>query len=495
MTKASIASLDANLSRDVFDIRIFVVDNNSDDGSLEILNRAFSTRDDVEVIPSTENRGYGAGNNLVLNQVIASQEYEFVWLLNPDTVLLNDIPGQIMEFLMRPMTAAVGARLEDPDTTPQVSAFRFPSFVSEFLHSARIGFLDRLFGRWRVVQPISDIPTRVDWLAGASVFLKVEALREVGVFDEDYFLYFEEVDLFKRMAAHGWEFWYVPSLRMIHHVGASTGISDYRRKPSELPDYWYESRSHYFKKQHGSVSALGIDLSWLWGRWIYLFLSLLLRRKDSSAVKASRIIRFTPLLRKALSANVHLEMNNEREVTRFSISTRQALWSRVRQSWIAHGRKFSSPGFKAVAVHGFGQWRQSIRSRWLRAPFSVLYRILYRRCCTKYGIELPCGVSLGERVIFEHQNYIVIHGDSVIGDDSIIRHGVTLGNRYLDLPNEAPTLGKRVNVGTGAVILGKVTLGDDVQVGANAVVLTDVSKGSTVVGAKSKILEEPSPPR
>ena len=91
-------------------------------------------------------------------------------------------------------------------------------------------------------------------------------------------------------------------------------------------------------------------------------------------------------------------------------------------------------------------------------------------------------------MIFEHQNCIVIHGNAVIGDDSIIRHGVTLGNRYLDLPNEAPTLGKRVNVGTGAVILGKVTLGDDVQVGANAVVVTDVSKGSTVVGAKSKIM-------
>ena len=304
MTKASIASLDANLSRELFDIRIFVVDNNSDDGSLEILNRAFGTRGDVEIIPSRENRGYGAGNNLVLNQVVASEEYEFVWLLNPDTVLLNDIPGQIMELLMRPMTAAVGARLEDPDTTPQVSAFRFPGFASEFLHSAQIGILDRLFSRWRVVQPISDVPTRFDWLAGASVFLKVEALREVGLFDEDYFLYFEEVDLFKRMAAFGWESWYVPSLRMIHHVGASTGISDYRRRPSELPDYWYESRSRYFKKQHGSVSSLGIDLSWLWGRWINLFLGLWVRRKGSSPVKASRIIRFNPLLRKASSAKL-----------------------------------------------------------------------------------------------------------------------------------------------------------------------------------------------
>jgi hypothetical protein len=302
MTQECVESLDANLSRKIFDAQIFIVDNHSNDDSLEKLTQAFGTRSDIEIISSKENGGYGAGNNLVLNKVVASAEYEFVWLLNPDTLLLNDIPDHVMEFLMQPLTAAVGARLEDPDTTPQVSAFRFPSFISEFMHAANLGILDRAFSRWRVVQPIPDIPTKVDWLAGASVFLKVEALREVGIFDEDYFLYFEEVDLFKRMAACGWESWYVPSLRMIHHVGASTGISDHRRRPSELPNYWYESRSHYFEKQYGIVPALGIDLSWLLGRGIYIFLRILLRRDDVSSVKSSRIISYTPLLRKTHSA-------------------------------------------------------------------------------------------------------------------------------------------------------------------------------------------------
>ena len=180
-------------------------------------------------------------------------------------------------------------------------------------------------------------------------------------------------------------------------------------------------------------------------------------------------------------------MADEIDAWRLQIRTRRELWNRISLSWQAHGRDTSRPGFKAVVVHGFGQWRFSVRPKWLRAAFSVVYRILYRRCCSYYGIELPFTVRLGDRVVFEHQGGIVIHGNSVIGDDSIIRHGVTLGNRYLERANEAPVLGERVNVGAGAVILGKITLGDDVRVGANSVVLDDVPDGATVTGPRSQI--------
>ena len=76
--------------------------------------------------------------------------------------------------------------------------------------------------------------------------------------------------------------------------------------------------------------------------------------------------------------------------------------------------------------------------------------------------------------MIEHFGGIVVHGSSVIGDDCIIRQGVTIGNRRLDDPLGAPTLGSRVNVGAGAKILGRVTIGDDVNIGANAVVITDI---------------------
>jgi serine O-acetyltransferase len=132
----------------------------------------------------------------------------------------------------------------------------------------------------------------------------------------------------------------------------------------------------------------------------------------------------------------------------------------------------------------------SVKNRVLRAPLSILYRFLFRRVRNGYGIELPYSVTLGRRIIIEHQGAIVIHGNCVIGDECIIRQGVTIGNRYLNRPLEAPRLGRRVNLGAGAKILGGITLGDDVVVGANAVVLNDVPSGITVVGIPAKPLSK-----
>jgi serine acetyltransferase len=137
--------------------------------------------------------------------------------------------------------------------------------------------------------------------------------------------------------------------------------------------------------------------------------------------------------------------------------TNPGLWAQIREDWIAHGRDWTRPGFRAVAVHRLGNWRMRIRPKVLRAPFSVLYRRLYRRVRNVYGIELPYSAVLGRRVVIEHQGAIVIHGSCVIGDDCVIRQGVTLGNRTMDRPLDAPRLGRGVNVGAGAKVLGAVS--------------------------------------
>jgi Serine acetyltransferase len=164
------------------------------------------------------------------------------------------------------------------------------------------------------------------------------------------------------------------------------------------------------------------------------------------------------------------------------------LWEQIKEDWIAHGCDWTKPGFRAVAVQRVGVWRMKLEPKILRAPFSILYRALFRKIRNTYGIELPYTVQLGRRVIIEHQNAIVIHGDCSIGDDCIIRQGVTMGNRYLDRPFDAPKLGDRVNVGAGAKIFGNVIIGDDVNIGANAVVLSDIPSGKTAVGIPAKIL-------
>ncbi len=166
-----------------------------------------------------------------------------------------------------------------------------------------------------------------------------------------------------------------------------------------------------------------------------------------------------------------------------------ALWQQLQEDWEAHGRDWTKPGFQAVAIQRFGVWRMSVKPILLRAPLSIFYRSLYRRVRNTYGIDLPYTVQLGRRVVIEHQGAIVIHGNSIIGDDCIIRQGVTLGNRYLDRPLEAPVLGDRVNVGAGAKILGQVHLNNDVNIGANAVVLKDVPAGETAVGIPAKVLK------
>jgi serine O-acetyltransferase len=160
----------------------------------------------------------------------------------------------------------------------------------------------------------------------------------------------------------------------------------------------------------------------------------------------------------------------------------------IREDWEAHGKDWTKPGFRAVAVHRFGVWRMTIPYKLLRAPFSVVYRWFYRRIRNHYGIDLPYTVELGRRVVIEHCGAIVIHGGATIGDECVIRQGVTIGMRSLDRSPEAPRLGARVDVGAGAKILGKVRIGDGVRIGANAVVLQDLPAGVTAVGIPARIV-------
>jgi serine O-acetyltransferase len=164
------------------------------------------------------------------------------------------------------------------------------------------------------------------------------------------------------------------------------------------------------------------------------------------------------------------------------------LWNWVAEDWRAHERDWTRPGFRAVAMHRLGNFRMRIKPFLLRVPLSAVYWSGFRFIRNHYGIELPYSVKLGRRVVIEHQGAIVIHGDSVIGDGCIIRQGVTLGNRRLDEPFDAPVLGQRVNVGAGAKILGRVSIGDGAAIGANSVVLIDVPSGRIAIGIPAKVL-------
>jgi serine O-acetyltransferase len=145
-------------------------------------------------------------------------------------------------------------------------------------------------------------------------------------------------------------------------------------------------------------------------------------------------------------------------------------------------------GFWALLVYRFGHARFVIKNKIIRAPWTILYVILHKLTEIFCGISIGSTAKIGRRLTIEHHGCIVIHGDSVIGDDCLIRHGVTLGNTgYKDLYG-APTLGNRVQIGAGAKLLGRISVGDDAIVGANAVVTRDVPEHAIVGGVPARPL-------
>lgn len=159
----------------------------------------------------------------------------------------------------------------------------------------------------------------------------------------------------------------------------------------------------------------------------------------------------------------------------------------IREDWRTHERDPWRQGLWVMAVYRFGCWRYSIHPRWLRLPFSFLYRVLKLLSQILTGIDLPCEAKVGRRLCIEHFGGIIVSGDTVIGDDVIIRNGVTIGLKRTG-ERGAPVIGNRVDIGAGAKILGNIRIGDDVVIGANAVVLTDVPANSLAVGIPARIL-------
>lgn len=163
------------------------------------------------------------------------------------------------------------------------------------------------------------------------------------------------------------------------------------------------------------------------------------------------------------------------------------LFDRLREDWHTYDRQLSRQGLWVMVVYRFGRWRYGIGPRWLRLPFSFLYKVLQKVMEILTGIELPCEVTLGKRFRIDHFGAIVISGDATFGDDCIIRNGVTVGLRNTG-QRGAPFIGNRVDIGAGAKILGPIHIGDDVAIGANAVVIRDVPPNSIAVGVPARVM-------
>ena len=116
---------------------------------------------------------------------------------------------------------------------------------------------------------------QVDWVSGASMMARLDALADAGFFDPDFFLYYEEVDLMHRLARKGWQVWHLPQAKVVHVAGAATGVTRLTDERPPLPAYWYESWRMYFEKQHGKSHARRVAFSRLAGTGLGNLLSRL----------------------------------------------------------------------------------------------------------------------------------------------------------------------------------------------------------------------------
>jgi N-acetylglucosaminyl-diphospho-decaprenol L-rhamnosyltransferase len=230
-----------------FQTEVIVVDSASSDGSVAMVEEEFSQ---VRLIANSENVGFTVGSN----QGIAASRGRYVLLLNPDTEIVGDALATMVEYLDdQPQMGALGPQLLNPDGSIQPSRRRFPTLATAFFEST---ILQQWFPHNRVTrhyymadQPDDEVQ-EVDWVTGACLLTRREAIENVGVLDEGFFMYSEELDWCRRAKERGWKVVYLPTARVIHHGGQSS-----EQVKSFQHIQFQRSKIRYFRKHHGLWQA------------------------------------------------------------------------------------------------------------------------------------------------------------------------------------------------------------------------------------------------
>ena len=218
---------------------MWVVDNNSSDDSVEVLRRDYPW---VRLVANTENIGFARANNLAIRQ----SHSEYVLLLNPDTVVEEPTLRGVLQFMdAHPEAGGAGVMMHNADgtlapesrrglPTPWVAALKMFGFTKRYYMS---------YLPW-------DQPGRIDVISGAFCMLRRKAIDQVGLLDEDFFMYGEDIDLSYRLLKGGWQNWYLP-FSIIHFKGKSTQKTDYR-----YVHIFYQAMLIFFRKHYSHLSFI-----------------------------------------------------------------------------------------------------------------------------------------------------------------------------------------------------------------------------------------------
>jgi len=257
--------------------RVVVVDNASSDHSVGHIEDWISKTGCnalVELVASPVNGGFAAGNNLGI-QSCAARHY---LLLNSDTLVGEGALERLVSRMRNDeRIGLLSPRLQWPDGTPQESCFRYHRPLSELIGSAGTGVLTRVLSRYQVAIEVQQTPSEPEWTSFACVLIRREVFETVGLLDEGFFMYFEDVELSHRARQGGWKIVHDPEAQVIHLRGGSSPLKAQARMRKRLPRYFHESRARYFYKVYGRAGLLLANLCWTLG-WVISSVRSLLRR-------------------------------------------------------------------------------------------------------------------------------------------------------------------------------------------------------------------------
>ena len=269
-------------------LETIVVDNASTDGSVEMVRAEFSG---VHLIANADNRGFPAANN----QGIAAAQGGYVLLLNPDTALVGDALATMVAFAnANPDVGIVGPQLLTSDGSVQSSRRRFPTLLTAVFESTWLQphAPRRLLERYYVLDRPDDVVQDVDWLYGAALMARREAIEQVGLMDEGFFMYSEELDWCRRFREAGRRVVYLPTAQIVHHGGKSS-----EQVAAARHIHFQTSKVRYFRKYHGRVAAEALRL-FLLGNYVWQLAlegaKWLLGHKRP--LRASRIVAYRQVL-------------------------------------------------------------------------------------------------------------------------------------------------------------------------------------------------------
>jgi GT2 family glycosyltransferase len=265
------------------DYEVIIVDNYSTDGTADFIEKNYLKYSFVRLIKNEINMGFSHANNLA----IKNSNSKYYFLLNSDTEVYENSINGLIDFFKSSSKEGInigvaGPKIINSDGSLQLSCRRFPSFINAAFYTILAGIKpdNRFSRRYKLADADRSRPFEVDWVSGSAMMISGDAIRHVGMFDENYFMYVEDVDLCYRMWHSGFKVYYYPLVKILHHIGGS-GVSDLM-----LPQIRMQKSVLYFYiktyKKSWKIILIPLVFPVLWFRILITYLKNIYKKNKSS---------------------------------------------------------------------------------------------------------------------------------------------------------------------------------------------------------------------